>query len=104
MKDVRGLRGQATFYDFIYQTVYPLLTIDSGDGPVAADDGGVQRQLKDEGTDIRLGVCIHRRDVDRVHVGSFTNLSIMRNKRRSIVVHIYEKYLQRSCATGRGRA
>lgn len=83
---------------------FAFLTIDSGDGPVAADDGGVKRQLEDEGTDVGIGVCIHSCDVDRVHVGSFADLSIVRNEGWSVIVHVYEKYLQRSCATGRRRA
>lgn len=59
---------------------FAFLTIDSRDGPVASDDGGVKRQLEDERTDVGISVCIHGRDVDRVHVGSFADLSIVRNQ------------------------
>lgn len=68
------------FCQYIFQNVCASLTVDPGDGPVAADDGGMKRQLEDEGTDIGIGICVHSRDVDRVHVRSFTDLSIVRNE------------------------
>lgn len=80
-----------------------FLTVDPGDGPVASDDGRVKRQLEDEGTDVGISVRIHSRNVDRVHIGSLTDLSIVRDQRRSVIVHVYEEDLQCSCAAGRRR-
>lgn len=78
-----------------------FLTVNSGDGPVASDDGRVKRQLENERADVGISVRIHSCDVNRVHVGPFADLSVVRNERWSIIVHVYEKYLQCSCAAGR---
>lgn len=69
-----------TTFTTFFSLFFAFLTTDSRDGPVTADDGGMKRQLEDEWSDVGISVCIHSRNVDRAHVGSFADLSIVRNQ------------------------
>lgn len=84
----------------------PVLTADPGDGPVASDAGGKARQLEDEGPGIGVRIVIGGGDVDAVDVPAhpLTDLGLLGDEGRGVVVNVNQIDLQRARATGYRRA
>lgn len=81
------------------------LTADSGDGPVAADAGGVSVQLEHEGPHVGVVVGVGGGDVDPgLGTGALTHLGLSGQQHGRVVVHVNQEDLEGSRPAGLRRA